>query len=356
MNRIAVRYKNRPLMPMKCSRIDKFVESGKGKIKYDNKLDIFYLQLLVKPSGFETQDIAIGLDPGSCFDGFSVISADCHHLNFELKQRDKKGRNSISSFKVRQAEARRTRRTRLRHRKIRFDSRNKSNLTPTIRANYEFRIWIIQKLLKYFPITKIGIEDVRFNHYANKNGRLFSHAEQGKTKLYHEVQNLGLELMLFNGWNTKDLRLRIFDYDPKISDKCAESFYAHCIDSFVIGLVCVKSDKKVIINRRVVYLEKIVRQRRRLFRTKAARYNGNNRYYRLLKNGIKEYYSKISRKPQKIRVKPSDIHSNHPKSWIYQNLGFDEKLKMKTSKYGGKPTPKHVSAGYENRKITRSNK
>ncbi len=46
-------------MPMKATRVRKFVESGKAKIRYDRKLKIHYLQLLVDPSGEETQEIVI---------------------------------------------------------------------------------------------------------------------------------------------------------------------------------------------------------------------------------------------------------------------------------------------------------
>jgi len=354
MNRIAVRYKNKPLMPMKCSRIQKFINTGKGKIRYDTKLDLFYMQLLVNPSGDKSQDIAIGLDPGSCFDGFSVISGDCHHLNIELKQRDKKGNKSISFLKTRQSQNRRVRRSRLRHRKIRFYNRTKHKLAPTINANVEFRGWLIKKLLKYFPITKIGIEDVKFNHYNNKNGRSFSHVEQGKTKLYHDVQDLGLELYLVNGYETKNLRYDIFGCDPKIRAKDKESFDAHCVDSFVIALSGIRSDKTVKVNGRVVYIKKKFRYRRYLFQDRPARYKGKDNYYRLKPQGEKEYYEKLSRKPKKVRIKPEGCHSNHPNHWIYQNNGFDIRKKKSKRRFGGKPTERNFYGEYINRYITKS--
>ena len=57
MNRIAVRYQGIALMPMKTKRVQKYLDSGKAKIRYDKKLKIHYLQLLVEPSGFNTQEI-----------------------------------------------------------------------------------------------------------------------------------------------------------------------------------------------------------------------------------------------------------------------------------------------------------
>ena len=65
MHRCPVRYQGKPLMPMKSTRVKKFIDSGKGRIRYDRKLKIHYLQLLVDPSGEDTQEVHLGLDPGS---------------------------------------------------------------------------------------------------------------------------------------------------------------------------------------------------------------------------------------------------------------------------------------------------
>ena len=206
MFRLPVKWQGIPLMPMKSRRVSKFIKFKLGRIRYDEKLKLHYLQLLKKPSGIETQDITLGLDPGSSFDGISVVSSDTHHCNFELIQRSKKGKTAIKFFKARQAMNRRVRRSRLRHRKIRFDNRTKLSLTPTIKANVDFRKWIITKLATIFPITKFVVEDVRFNHAKSTNGRAFSLAEQGKTELYYWIRNQGYQLELYDGFNTKKIR------------------------------------------------------------------------------------------------------------------------------------------------------
>ena len=199
MYRLPVRFKGKPLMPMKATRVKKFISSGKGRIRYDRKLKLYYLQLLVEPSGEETQEVVLGIDPGSTYDGISIVSKTYHHINIELIQRPKKGKNSIKAFKQRQSGNRRVRRSRLRHRKIRFDNRTSSKLSPTIKANVDFRKWIIIKLNLYYPISKVVIEDVRYNHYQNSNGDSFSRVEQGKSELYNFIQDLNLELELITG-------------------------------------------------------------------------------------------------------------------------------------------------------------
>jgi len=349
MYRLPVRYQGKPLMPMKATRVKKFIESGKGRIRYDRKLKIHYLQLLVDPSGEDTQEVHLGLDPGSTYDGISVVSFKYHHVNIELIQRPKKGKNAIKTFKARQASNRRVRRSRLRHRRIRFDHRTSKKLSPTIKANVDFRKWVISKLIKIYPISKIIVEDVRFNHYANTNGRAFSLVEQGKQELYRFVRSLGIQLETYDGFNTKKLRVNSFGVDLKSKAKDSETFEAHCIDSFV--LACnhsnvfdtntgeVFEDQPVItneleINRKVTFLEKIVKIRRCLTRLRK-RYNDAKNYYRRLKGGVKQIYSNISNKSNICRIKPEGEHSNHPKKWEYINNGKVERFKCNTASYGG---------------------
>lgn len=353
MHRCPVRYQGKPLMPMKSTRVKKFIDSGKGRIRYDRKLKIHYLQLLVDPSGEDTQEVHLGLDPGSTFDGISVVSSKCHHVNLELIQRPKNGKNAIKTFKARQASNRRVRRSRKRHRPIRFDNRTSKKLTPTIRANIDFRKWVILKLIRIFPISKIVVEDVKFNHYASTNGRAFSIVEQGKTELYNFIRSLGIQLETYDGFNTKKLRVNSFGIDLKSKSKDDQSFEAHCIDSFV--LACNKSnvfdintgeifeDQPVItneldINRKVTFIEKIVKVRRCLTRLRAL-YKSNKRpeganYYIKLKGGVKQIVTKLGKR-NVCRVKPEGIHSNHPKQWIYIDNGKSERYKCNTAPYGG---------------------
>ncbi len=350
MNRMPVIFQGQPLMPMKASRVRRFVKTGQARIRYDCKLGLHYLQLLVAPSGGETQEMTIGLDPGSTFDGFSVVSADTHHLNIELIQRPKQGKNSIKSFKNRQASNRRVRRSRLCHRPIRFSNRKSNKMAPTIRANVEYRQWLITGLCQYFPISRAVVEDVKFNHYEKDNGKSFSHVEIGKNALYAFIESLGISLVLIEGWQTKRLRVNSFGSDPKLQDKGAKSFEAHCVDSFVIAC---ESDRMIDlstgellenepfivfdqnkINRKVTFIEKIVKQRRSLTRTRAL-YKDKWQYFRYAKGGEKVFFTNISNKDNVCRVKPPEEHSNHPKAWQYIDNGRAEKVKCNTAKYGG---------------------
>lgn len=359
MQRIAVKYKNIPLMPMKALRAREFIKSKKGVIKYDRKLQIHYLQLLVEPSGYATQDVVLGIDPGSSFDGFSVVSADTHHCNFELIHRAKKGATSIKKLLERKAMNRRLRRSRLRHRDIRFNNRTSSKLAPTIRSMIDYRKWLITKLAAIYPISLVVVEDVAFNHFISNKGSSFSQAEQGKTELYNFI-SAKFRLRKMKGHETYLLRQLIFGIDPKLKDKDSISFYAHCVDSFVLAHCLsrtIKYPKLAKINEKVKFIEKNVRRRRCLTKLRPKHYNNhksNNSYYRLLKGGIRVNYENISRKRNICRVKPNGIHSNHPKEWIYLDLGYAIKKKSKIQLYGGTKKSRDrlfKNNEYHNRKI-----
>lgn len=341
-------------MPMKATKVTRLVKEGKGKIRYDRKLKVHYLQLLVAPSGVAVQKITLGIDPGSTFDGFSVVSKESHHLNIELIQRAKKGKTSIKTFKARQAMYRKIRRYRLRHRRVRFDNRTKDKLPPTIRANVEFRQWLITKLLKIYPISNVVVEDVKFNHYKNRNGSAFSKVEQGKNMFYDFLRSKGLLLELYYGYNTKKLRVNSFKTDKKAKAKDEKSFEAHCLDSYV--LACDKETVAVVdldtgeiteqfritnttqINKKVIFIEKVVKIRRCLTRlrriyTSVARPEGAN-YYTLLAGGVKEVVVRMGKR-NVCRVKKENDHSNHPRVWDYIDNGRVQKFKCNTANYGG---------------------
>lgn len=61
------------LMPTSSARARRWIAAGKAKPVW-NDLNIFCVQLLVKPSGTETQEISIGIDPGQLFSGVAAVS------------------------------------------------------------------------------------------------------------------------------------------------------------------------------------------------------------------------------------------------------------------------------------------
>ena len=356
---IPVKYKGKVLMPMKASRVRRFIKLGKGKLRYNRKLGLHYLQLLVEPSGEILSEVILGIDPGSQFDGFSIVSGNKHLGNWELIQRAKKiwkGNNSnphpksIEQALCNRSGMRRIRRSRLWHRKARFNNRTSSKLAPTHQAQINFRIYLINNLVKYFPITKVIVEDVRFNHYASNKGVSFSNVELGKTKFYSYLSNL-FKLELVDGWTTHQLRINSFGVDPKLSDKGSKDFNAHCVDSFV--LACNKGYKvdletgevieplivfKGLINKRVIFVSKMDRRPPNNGKARVLHLAGKNLRCDSWRGGpyliihgkggkiiIKR--NQLSNKYNKCRVKINDSISNHG-PWEYINNGRAERRKQ----------------------------
>lgn len=327
-NRVPVIWKGRPLMPTKWKKAKRLVRLGKAKFKY-SKDGIMYLKLKFQPSGLDVQDIQLGLDPGSCFDGISIVSKNDHHENIELYHN-----KTVSDRMSKRAGYRRIRRGRLRHRKIRFDSRTSSKLAPTVASMINFRKFIISELLELYPISKIIIEDVTYNHWGDKEGlgSGFSHVEIGKTKLYNWIKSLGIKLITVRGEITKDIREKFLGEGCKTYDKGDGSFSSQCIDSFALATLGLKFVGDLTLQIRHIWKDWY--NRRELTRTR--KLTGDSKYYfRYKKRGIIELFTKLG-KSNVCRVKPEGIHSNHPKEWIKIDNGRSEKFKYNQPRpYGG---------------------
>ena len=156
----------KPLMPTKPSRARRWLKVGKAKV-VRNSLGIFCIQLLQEPSGKETQEIAVGIDPGKLFSGVGVVSSQTTlfkaHLQLPFKNITKK----MTTRKILRR-ARRGRRINRKilfeqrcHRQKRFDNRRKSKLPPSIRANRALELRVVQELAQIYPLSQIVYEIVK---------------------------------------------------------------------------------------------------------------------------------------------------------------------------------------------------
>ena len=260
--RVPVVYKDKPLMPMKIHRAYQYVREGKAKWRFNNKLKVRYIILLEEPSNTNTQPIHLGIDPGSHFDGFSVVSEYLHHNNYELIHN-----KGVKKRMDKRRMYRRLRRSKLRHRPIRFDTRTAEKLVPTIQAMVEYRKWMIRYILNLYPINKVIIEDVAFDHSRSRNGKYFSLAEIGKNALYDFIRSKSLELETYYGNMTKNIRIKIFGSDLKVKDKDSKVFEAHCIDSFSLASIGIDATINIL-NKRTIFIEKIWYVRKELHQHK----------------------------------------------------------------------------------------
>jgi hypothetical protein len=341
--RVPVIFNNIPLTPIKLTRAIRMVESGKAKWRWDNKLHLRYLKLNYRPSSFNFPEIVLGFDPGTCFDGLSIVSNNTHHLNIELlhykgkyNPKDHSVENLISKALKKRSMYRRTRRSRLRHRKIRFSNRtSKNRISPTIKCMLEYRKWTIEKLLLRFPITSCKYEWVSCRN--NSKQVFFTQVHQGQKQFFRFLQSKIKRVSLSKGYITFRRRKALFNgIDFKNKDKSSKSFCAHCLDSFTLAVENLnfkigKEGKNINICTR--FISKIKFSNRELHRFKN-KIRDAREYLKFRKHGKIYYIYKYS-KLKKIRVKPNGEHSNHPKKWEYMYLEQEECFKKFITNYGG---------------------
>lgn len=348
-SRCPVVYKKLVLMPTTWRKARRVVKEGKGIFVRDKVLGI-YLKLKYNPikEGDEpnkNQEVVLGMDPGTMFDGFTVVSKS-DNRNFQYNHQLPIMGKLKGLMRTRIA-YRRMRRSRLRHRPMRINFRTSRKISNTSNYYFQNRINMIHRIMNLYPISTISIEDVRFNHYLSSNGKSFSNTEIGKTRLYEYIlRGLRIKLMKFTGDETSSLRRQIFDgVLDKSSDKGERSFRSHCIDSYTLGtmgLLIVENDIVSIVisylsrsyNTSVRLLERSTNIVRRVLYKFRSKIKFNKEYYRYKAGGLKrrvDHFSKL----RKLRFKLYNTKSNHGKIWRYSYTSVSRTSKKLISKYGG---------------------
>jgi RRXRR protein len=217
-----------PCTPVKARHLFK---SGKARPKR-NQLGLFYIQLIYEQEP-DNQPLAVGIDPGSKFEGFSVVGTKDTVLSLMAEAPDH----------VKEAiETRRTMRRARRHRKWRrpkrFDNRlnRKQRMPPSTRSRWEAKARVIAQLKKVLPLTDVVVEDVQAVTRTGKGGKwngAFSPVQVGKEHLYRLLREMGLTVHLCQGYQTKELREQ---YGlKKTRSKAKQSFDSHAVDAWVLA-------------------------------------------------------------------------------------------------------------------------
>ncbi len=217
------------LMPMHAARARKLIKRGEAT-PYSNN-GIYCLRLNKEPSDRDTQDIAVGVDPGSKKEGFTVKSEAHTYLNVQADAHSKVGKKV-----EKRRELRRSRRSRkCPNRKNRTNRlANKHRIPAGTRARWDWKLRILDWLSKLFPITYVCVEDIKARtiEYAKKWNTSFSPLEVGKQWFYTEIEKRW-KLLTLQGWETKEIRDRLGL--KKSSKKLSETFDAHCVDSWCLA-------------------------------------------------------------------------------------------------------------------------
>lgn len=109
-----------------------------------------------------TQPVSLGIDAGSKHIGISATTSEK-----ELYAADVELRNDIVDKLSTRREQRRTRRSRLRYRKARFNNRVSSKrkgwLAPSVENKIQTHLTVVEKIHKFLPITNIVVETASFD-------------------------------------------------------------------------------------------------------------------------------------------------------------------------------------------------
>ena len=247
------------LMPTTPARVRKWIKSGKATPYFSN--GIFCVRLNVEPSGRYKQDICVGVDPGSKKEGFTVKSASQTYLNVQSDAHNKVGKKVAKRHELRRGRRGR----KCPNRKNRMNRlANKARIPAGTRARWHWKLRILGWLSKLYPVTHICVEDIkaRTKQYQRKWNQSFSPLEVGKNWFYAEIRKKW-ELLVIQGHRTKELRNRLGL--KKSPQKTAETFAAHCVDSWCLAYHLVGGEP-IVDNTDIFCISPLPIQRRNLHR------------------------------------------------------------------------------------------
>ncbi|MEH2380369.1 MAG: RRXRR domain-containing protein [Nostoc sp.] len=239
---------NRPLMPTTPSRAKRWIKSGKATPFF--KKGIFCVRLNQEPSNRNTQPIAVGIDPGSKREGFTVKSKMHTYLNIQthaidwVKDHMEVRRNMRRARRFRNTPCRQNRKNRLVN-KQKLPSGFGSSLStgtaktataspPSTKARWQWKLRICKWLTLIFPISTFVVEDIKAK--TRKGGKkwniMFSPLEVGKKWFYSELKRLA-NMETRTGNDTYEMRQSLGL--KKSKNKLSNNFSAHCVDSWVLA-------------------------------------------------------------------------------------------------------------------------
>ena len=268
-----------PLMPLHAARARKLVRRREATPYWDN--GIYCLRLNKEPSDRDTQEIAVGVDPGSKKEGFSVKSETHTYLNVQADAHSKVGKKV-----AKRRELRRGRRSRKcpnrKHRSNRLVSKHR--IPAGTRARWVWKLRILDWLSKLYPVTHICVEDIKARtiEHAKKWNISFSPLEVGKQWFYTEIRKRWT-LRTLQGWQTKEIRDKLGL--KKSSKKLSDSFEAHCVDSWCLAYYTVGGDHSIPDNTDIFCISPIPIVRRQLHRQNPQKGGKRPRYGGTVWNG-----------------------------------------------------------------------
>ncbi|MBV8554432.1 MAG: RRXRR domain-containing protein [Planctomycetaceae bacterium] len=220
----------KPLTPTTPARARKLLAGGVAE-KVWSKFGTFGIRLRAATRR-ETPRVALGVDHGTKFEGYAVVADRENSLNVKLDLPDKK--KVLKKLEERRTLRRARRQRKCRRRPCRSQNRGRRDfLAPSQKVLIDSRLKVLGELCRIYPVTVAGVEDVKFDHAAQRWGANFSTIEIGKARLRRFYLDHGINATEYEGHETQEIR-KGFGY-RKISDKGADRFESHCCDSLALA-------------------------------------------------------------------------------------------------------------------------
>jgi hypothetical protein len=260
-----------PLMPCSEKRAAKLMDKGQAKPYWQK--GIFCIKLTKEPSARNYQEVALGIDPGSKREGYTVATKNNVVLNITT--------NTPDWIKIHMETRRNLRKTRryrkTPYRKCRLNRKiNKGFICPSTKARWCSKLRIINLLRRILPISLINVEDIKAEKKEGKSrwNRSFSGLETGKNWFYKEIVKLNIKLILTKGTDTAEHRKqRGFKKSKKKLDYIWET---HNVDSHSLAEIVLEKEIKPYTG---MYRIDFLRYRRRQLHVQNPIKNGKRRQY-----------------------------------------------------------------------------
>lgn len=246
------------LMPTNPNKAGVLVKKGLATPYWSN--GIFCIRLNYDTKA-HTQDICVGVDPGSKKEGFTVKSEAHTYLNIQADAQSNVGKKVAKRRELRRG--RRSRKCPNRKQK-KHNLSNRHRIPAGTRARWHWKLRILDWLSKLYPVRHVCVEDIKAHtkQYQKKWNQSFSPLEVGKQWFYSEIQRRW-QLSTVAGHQTKDIRDTLGL--KKSKDKKAETFDAHCVDSWCLAYHVLGGDP-IVNNTDIFCISPIPIQRRSLHR------------------------------------------------------------------------------------------
>jgi RRXRR protein len=224
-----------PLMPTTPKRAERWIKSGKATPFF--RKGIFCVRLNVEPSNRLTQPVAVGIDPGSKREGYTVKSQAHTFLNQQFHAVD-----WVKDAEQTSTNARRARRNRKTPYRKNRQNRKRGGIPPSTKARWQLKVRVVKVYAAIFPVSHIGMEDIKA--VTKKGCKLwnssFSPLEVGKQWCYCELRQIA-ELTAFDGYEDTCTTRQALGL-KKSKAKLSNGFNAHCVDSWTLAYLLVGGD------------------------------------------------------------------------------------------------------------------